>query len=37
MLEEKVENKPLYKFLMEKDGYDEEAKIDEVIESFVKK
>ncbi|WP_091268066.1 DUF6607 family protein [Gillisia sp. Hel1_33_143] len=37
VLEEKVDNKPLYKFLFEEEGYEKEAQIDEVIESFVKK
>lgn len=37
VLEEKVDNKPLYKFLLEEEGYEEETKIDGVIESFVKK
>jgi hypothetical protein len=37
VLEEKVDNKPLYKFLFEEEGYEKEAEIDEVIESFVKK
>lgn len=35
-LEEKVDNKVLYKFLFD-DEYDEQAEINEVIESFVKK
>lgn len=35
VLEERVDNKPLYKFLLE-EGYEDEAKINEVIESFVK-
>lgn len=35
-LEEKVDNKALYKFLFD-EGYEDEAKIDAVIESFVKK
>ena len=37
VLEEKVDNKPLYKFLFEEEGYETEAPINEVIESFVKK
>jgi hypothetical protein len=37
VLEEKINNKPLYKFLFEEEGYEKEAKINEVIESFVKK
>ncbi|AFU68683.1 hypothetical protein P700755_001853 [Psychroflexus torquis ATCC 700755] len=37
VLEEKVDNKPLYKFLFEEESYEKEAEIDEVIESFVKK
>jgi len=37
VLEEKVDNKPLYKFLFEEEGYEKETKIDEVIESFSKK
>ncbi|MCM4172330.1 hypothetical protein DHD32_12620 [Arenibacter sp. TNZ] len=37
VLEEKVDNKPLYKFLFEEEGYEKKAQIDEVIESFVKK
>ena len=36
-LEEKVDNKPLYKFLFEEEGYEDKAAIDGVIESFVKK
>lgn len=36
-LEEKVENKPLYKFLLDEDAYSEAVKINAVIESFVKK
>lgn len=36
-LEEKVDNKPLYKFLFEEEGYDDKAAIDGVIDSFVKK
>jgi hypothetical protein len=36
-LEEKVDNKPLYKFLFEKEGYETKAEIDGVIDSFVKK
>ncbi len=36
VLEEQVDNKVLYKYLFE-EGYEDEAKIDEVIESFVKK
>jgi hypothetical protein len=36
VLEERVENKPLYKFLLE-EGYEEENKISKLIESFVKK
>lgn len=36
-LEEKVDNKPLYKFLFEENAYNDKASIDEVIESFVKK
>lgn len=36
VLEAKVDNKPLYKFLFE-DDYEEASKIDGVIESFVKK
>ncbi len=36
VLEEEVDNKVLYKYLFE-EGYEDEAKIDEVIESFVKK
>lgn len=37
VLEEKVDNKPLYKFLFEENSFQEKAQIDEVIESFVKK
>lgn len=37
VLEAKVDNKPLYKFLFQEEGYEKEAKINEVIESFVKK
>lgn len=37
VLLEKVDNKPLYKFLSDEERYEEEAKIDGVIESFVKK
>lgn len=37
VLEEKVNNKPLYKFLLEEEGYEEETKIDSIIKSFVKK
>tara|TARA_B100000780_G_scaffold61916_1_gene40069 strand:+ start:2188 stop:3132 length:945 start_codon:yes stop_codon:yes gene_type:complete len=37
VLEEKVDNKPLYKFLFEEEGYNAEAEINGVIESFVKK
>ncbi|WP_432413054.1 DUF6607 family protein [Rasiella sp. SM2506] len=37
VLEEKVDNKPLYKFLFEEEGYKEEAEIDGIIESFIKK
>ena len=37
VLEERVDNKPLYKFLLEDEGFEEEATIDAVIESFVKK
>jgi len=36
VLEEKVDNKVLYKYLFD-EGYEEVAKIDEVIESFVKR
>jgi hypothetical protein len=36
-LEEKVDNKPLYKFLFEEEGYEDKAAIDGVIDSFVKK
>ena len=36
-LEEKVDNKPLYKFLFEDEGYENKAQIDKIIESFVKK
>lgn len=36
-LEEKVGNKPLYKFLFEVKGYNDKAAIDAVIDSFVKK
>ncbi|MBT0606714.1 DUF6607 family protein [Aequorivita echinoideorum] len=36
-LEEKVENKQLYKFLFEEEGYNDKASIDGVIDSFVKK
>jgi hypothetical protein len=36
-LEEKVDNKPLYKFLFDDEGYNDKAAIDGVIESFVKK
>ncbi|WP_347374250.1 DUF6607 family protein [Aequorivita sp. Q41] len=36
-LEEKVSNKPLYKFLFEEEDYNDKATIDAVIESFVKK
>lgn len=36
VLEQKVDNKVLYKYLFD-EGYEEEAKIDEVIESFVRK
>ncbi len=36
-LEEKVENKPLFKFLFEEEGYNDKAAIDGVIDSFVKK
>lgn len=36
-LEEKVDNKPLYKFLFEEEGYNDKAAIDGVIDSFVKK
>lgn len=36
VLEQKVDNKVLYKYLFD-EGYEETAKIDEVIESFVKK
>ncbi len=37
VLEEKVDNKPLYKFLFEDEGYENKGEIDTVIESFVKK
>lgn len=37
VLEEKVSNKPLYKFLLEDDGYEKQQAINEVIESFIKK
>lgn len=36
-LEEKVDNKHLYKFLFDEEGYNDKASIDEVIDSFVKK
>ncbi len=36
VLEEKVDNKVLYKYLFG-EGYEEEAQIDSIIESFVKK
>lgn len=36
-LEEKVDNKPLYKFLFEDEGFNDKASIDGVIDSFVKK
>ncbi|WP_026449455.1 DUF6607 family protein [Aequorivita capsosiphonis] len=36
-LEEKVDNKPLYKFLFEEESYNDKAAIDGVIDSFVKK
>ncbi|MGJ5641665.1 DUF6607 family protein [Formosa sp. S-31] len=36
-LEEKVDNKQLYKYLFSEDAYQDEAAINEVIESFVKK
>lgn len=35
-LEEKVSNKPLYKFLFEDEGYEDKAAIDGLIDSFVK-
>ncbi|WP_405294625.1 DUF6607 family protein [Algibacter sp. Ld11] len=35
-LEEKVDNKPLYKFLFDEENYDTAEKINPVIESFVK-
>lgn len=36
-LEEKVSNKPLYKFLFDDEAYNDKAAIDGVIDSFVKK
>lgn len=36
-LEEKVSNKPLFKFLFEEEAYNDKAAIDDVIDSFVKK
>ncbi|WP_310991020.1 DUF6607 family protein [Aequorivita marina] len=36
-LEEKVSNKPLYKFLFDDENYSDKASIDEAIDSFVKK
>lgn len=36
-LEEKVSNKPLFKFLFEEEAYNDKAAIDGVIDSFVKK
>lgn len=37
VLAEKVSNKPLYKFLLEDEGFDKKEAINKVIESFVKK
>jgi hypothetical protein len=36
VLEEKISNKPLYKFLLDEEGYEKEVEINEIIESFVK-